>query len=63
MPLTFQVSTLTARPPRHFSVTVPPSKGLMHLATTSAIFCFVEDPLKFHNVSQNVLIDNNSNYV
>ena len=29
------------------------------LTNTAAIYCLVEDPLKFHNVSQDVLIDNN----
>ena len=37
-PLTFQLCALAARPLRHLSVTVPPSKGLC-LATTAAIFC------------------------
>ena len=56
MALTFHVSTLTARPLRHLSVTVLPSNGLLFTYHCSHLLFLVEDPLKFHNVSQDVFI-------
>ena len=50
VPLTFQVSTLTTRPPRHLSVTVPPSKGLFCFSYHCSHLLLVEDPLKFDSV-------------
>ena len=50
MPLTFWVSALTVRSPRHLSVTVHPSIGNF-LWTTAAIYCLIEDPPTFQNVS------------
>ena len=53
MPLTFKASTLTVRPMMHLSVTVPPSKGIFFMNHWKHPF-FIEDPLMFHNVSQNI---------
>ena len=58
-PLAFQVSTLTAKPPRHLSVIVPPSKGLL-LSTTVAIYCFwLRIPSSFTMFLMMLLFDNN----
>ena len=58
-PLTFTESILTARPLRHLSVNVPPSKGLLFSYHCSHLLFWLRIPSSFTMFFQDALIDTN----